>query len=316
MMMQECLPGSFVVVMKNDGRTTGRLYVSKGPGGPLAVGSGGTIHTPDFVTRDLSNAPAPVYCALDSASQKEVTSVAPGQLISLYGPDMAIGRQVGTPNGEGVLPGNLGWRIANFDGTFAKFLYTSIRQANIIVPYEIAGRTSVTMQYRLFVGFFNDLQFSMPFTVVPRSPAAFQLFAPIEYCGFVNSKFTSYPYFYKPTVLARNEDGSLNTCANPARAGSTASIFVNGGGIVGTQPVTGLMNWETTPVNITATMTRDGLLPEPEVVSVTLDPGSPNGVWRVRFRIPPNAQTGPMPASILLDGLPVTTDTFFVWTAP
>jgi uncharacterized protein (TIGR03437 family) len=315
-MMQECLPGSFVAVMNSDGRAAGRLFVSKGTEGTFAIGPDGLVYTAGFMVHDLTQAPSPVYCALDAASQKIITSVAPGQLISLFGPDMAIGTEAGTPNAEHVLPGNLGWRIANFEGTFAKFLYTSKRQANIVVPYEIAGRTSVTMQYRLFVGFFNELIFSMPFTVVPRSPAAFQLFAPIEYCGFFNSRFNSYLYFYKPTILTLNEDGSLNGCANPARAGSLAAIFVNGGGIAVAAPVSGQIASQATAISIEASMTRGGLLPVPQVTAITLSPGSVNAVWRMQFRIPANAQTGPMPASSLIGGLPVTPDDFFVWTAP
>ena len=303
--MQECLPASFVVAMTRDGKYTGNLHVARGSGGPLAIAPDGFVYTTDLVARDLNAPVNPVYCAVDAASGKEITSVAPGQLISLFGPDMANGIEFGTPNLENVLPGNLGWRIANFEGAFAKFLYTSKRQANIVVPYEIAGKSSVTMQWRLFVGFFNDLIFSMPFTVIPRSPTAFQLHAPIESCGFSDSRFTPRPYFYRPTILALNENGSLNSCTNPAKAGSTATIFINGGGVTGGTPLSGLIASQPTPVSIGTSAQQ-----------VTLVPGSVNSVWQAKIRIPPNAQTGPTATSVLLGGLPVTTDDFFLWTTP
>jgi uncharacterized protein (TIGR03437 family) len=93
-----------------------------------------------------------------------------------------------------------------FDGTPAPILYSSSTQINAVVPFELAQiATVVTIQ--------NGSQTIGPFQlpVVAAVPRLFTVAGTQQ-------------------VLAVNQDGTVNSTANPAAAGSVITVFISGAG--------------------------------------------------------------------------------------
>jgi uncharacterized protein (TIGR03437 family) len=92
--------------------------------------------------------------------------------------------------------------------------------------------------------------------------------------------------------LAFNSDGSVNTCLNPASAGSTVTLFLNGLGV-------------TSPPVVTA----NGVT----VVSVSAVPNAISGVWQVSIQMPANTGAGGNQISLTAGGVPVRDASLIVW---
>jgi uncharacterized protein (TIGR03437 family) len=82
--------------------------------------------------------------------------------------------------------------------------------------------------------------------------------------------------------VARNEDGSLNGCDQPALPGSILTFYLNG--IGATTPTVQLAS----PASGT-------------ILALEQDPGSASGVWRLRIQLGPKATSGTVEP--LIDGL-------------
>jgi uncharacterized protein (TIGR03437 family) len=139
-----------------------------------------------------------VAAICDAADDAKIVSVAPGELLTLYG-------------------ANLSTQIT-FNNVPATLLYSSPDQINLQVPASVAGQSQVTMQvgsesYILAVNaiqpglFLNPSSFDAP------------LFDEVT-CDGQN--------FAAVQPLALNADGSVNSCSNPASQGSRVTIFLNG----------------------------------------------------------------------------------------
>ena len=96
-----------------------------------------------------------------------------------------------------------------FDGVPAPLLYVSESQSGAIVPYPVAGRSSVDVQ----VEYKGALSEVMTVPVLPSRPGIFSR----DRSG-------------KGQGEILNEDGSLNSPSNPARRGSVITILATGGG--------------------------------------------------------------------------------------
>jgi uncharacterized protein (TIGR03437 family) len=109
-----------------------------------------------------------------------------------------------------------------FDGQPAPLIYTSGIQTNLIVPYEIAGKTSTVMQvtYTTATGSFPAAAWVLP--VVASAPGVFT----VSMTGIGQGAIV-------------NDDGSINSAANPAVRGSLVSIYATGEGQTGPPGVTG-----------------------------------------------------------------------------
>jgi uncharacterized protein (TIGR03437 family) len=236
-----------------------------------------------------------------------VSTIAPGQLLSIFGPNLGLATAATTAATGQSLPATLGSSAAEFNGTPTRLLYASPRQVNLIAPYAISASDRVTLHYHapLAGSLSQIIDFSLG--VTPRAPATFQTFDPVtDYCGGGLVSFSG------PTTLVHNEDGSINRCATPARPGSTVTIYINGGGVPNTSVDESQLAHQKTPVNVPVTVV-DGEQPL-DVVNVSLDPGSPIGVWRVDFRLGNN--TGPRELTVAVDGVPIAQKRMFLFIKP
>src|SRR5262249_53566932 len=126
------------------------------------------------------------------------------------------------------------------------------------------------------------------FAVAPQNPSLFvaEIFDGGQICKTVNE-------VYGGTILqalAINEDGTLNSCANPAKAGSLISLFVNGigtsAGTLSTGILTGL-----NPGYLSAPAEVSVGNYSAEVDSYGSQPGAISGIAQLNVRIPETIST-------------------------
>jgi uncharacterized protein (TIGR03437 family) len=137
-------------------------------------------------------------------------SVAPGEMVTIFGsgtgPDMLAGLQV-------LSSGKLATTIAGvqvlFDGVPAPLIYVSSTQVSCVVPYEVSGKSSTTMQ----VVFQNQNSNGVTLPVTVAAPGIFTADSSGSGGGAI-----------------LNQDGSLNSPSNPAAVGSVIVVYATGEG--------------------------------------------------------------------------------------
>lgn len=200
----------------------------------------------------------PIGCVTDATSMTLIGPVAPGQLITLYGSNIRSDVSI------------------TFDGQAAPLLYQSATQVNAQVPFEIDGKSSTVMQ----VSAGGTLLQSRLFAVVPENPSVFvrevESNAP---CG--NTTVTGFIAF------ALNEDGSINSCDNPAARGANVSLFVNGIGDFTRNRNTGAI--VSKPDYLLSTAAAFSGSYSLEVESLADQAGAISGIGQIVVRVPDNA---------------------------
>ncbi|MGH9663776.1 MAG: hypothetical protein ACRD9L_05075 [Bryobacteraceae bacterium] len=198
-------------------------------------------------------------------------AIAPGESITLFG--FGLGPQIGvsgqTP-AQGALSTTVGGASVVIGGVPAPLLYVSAGQINAIVPYEVAGESATQIQVQAA----GNTLATAEAVVAPAAPGIFS----------VNGGGGS----GQGAIL--NQDGSVNSAANPAARGSIVSLFATGEG-------------QTVPAGTTGAV-AGGALAHPVLgVTVTIGgeqadltyagaaPGSA-GAMQINTRIPDSAAPG------------------------
>ena len=158
-------------------------------------------------------------CVLDSADMMRAGPIAPNQLLTLIGTNLGPEKAVSAPSaGSTALAGV----TISFDDIPAKLLYVSSSQINVAVPDLSQTNPYVEPSSVMKIKVNGDPSLARLFPVTSSSPSLFaDLFA---------SPPASCTQGYPPPVLARNADGSINTCLQPAKPRSTISLYLNGVG--------------------------------------------------------------------------------------
>jgi uncharacterized protein (TIGR03437 family) len=174
--------------------------------------------------------------------------IAPGELVVLFGNGLGPAQIAVNPL-SGSTPAAAGFdgtRIL-FNGVPASIVYTWVTQVAAVVPASISGNNvQVVAQY-------GD-QTSAPISV-PAAASAPALFT-------ANSSGTG-------QASAVNQDGTLNAASNPAKAGSTISLFATG---------LGSSSLSVTIGGKTATIVPSGILPAQNSGLTVIDVQIPSGI--------------------------------------
>ena len=142
---------------------------------------------------------------------------APGEMIAISRQQMGpYNPAYATLDDSGNLPTFLGDTQVLFDGVPAPLLIVSFLGINVQVPYELAGHQSTVVQI-VYLG-------------IPCSKTTLQLLPAVP--SILESNFTT-------TAAAQNQDGSANSSANPAAAGSMISLTATGVGPLAPPRITG-----------------------------------------------------------------------------
>jgi uncharacterized protein (TIGR03437 family) len=242
----------------------------------LTAGTAGTVADVNFASSSR------LSCVADPADNVQLRTIAPGQLLSLFGTDLAPVAPLAPAGGVQKSTANFG---VTFNGIAAPILYAAGQQINIQVPYEIAGQTSVTMQVA-------DNQVGIPvaeshtFAVAAQEPAIF--LSPTSWLspqsGYI---FCGSQFAMGELATAINADGTLNSCANPAVAGSTVTVFVNGLGVESPALTTGAIE-PAPPVALTPGLSFLNSNLASVAVTTSTVPGAISGIAQVQFQVPPS----------------------------
>lgn len=146
-------------------------------------------------------------CMVDAASFNNADVNSPGEIVTLFGSGMGPQNGVSFQLTNGELPTLLGGTQVLVNGQPAPLLYSSYWQVNAILPYSLPSGPFPTIQVVANGGQGNSY-------VNSRTTAAYiSLFR-------TNTGFAA----------ALNEDGTVNSPANPAKGGSRVVLFGTGGG--------------------------------------------------------------------------------------
>jgi uncharacterized protein (TIGR03437 family) len=161
-----------------------------------------------------------ISCVLDSADSIHAGPIAPNQLLTLMGTNLGPEKGVSAPAAGST---SLAGVTVTFNDIPAKLLYISSSQINVAVPGVSQTSASVEPSSVMQIKVNGAPSSPRLFPVTSSSPSLFtDLFA---------SPPASCTQGYPPSVLARNADGSINSCLQPAKRGSTISLYLNGVGI-------------------------------------------------------------------------------------
>jgi uncharacterized protein (TIGR03437 family) len=269
----------------------------------LAVDPAGTLHVagatglisafPEGAAPGQGSAPWMSGIA-NSAGGALLGRVAPGELVSIYGLHLGPAAPVSaTFDAAGFLPTTLGGVQVTIDGIPAPLLYVSEMQINAVAPVELTAGSSV------------ELLLAQNGAPLPDFRVMVDIAAPGV---FVNSD---------GTAAAINQDGSVNSKANPASVGSYVSIWATGTGYFpgsDGQMATGANQFCDPGLLLCTVFQSDGIPGSGGIpVNVTYSgaaPGAVNGVVQINFQVPPPADG----YYVSVDG--INSYTFDIYTTP
>ena len=164
-----------------------------------------------FLARYSANAkPQPVQLAcIGNAGSYDSTGITGGEIVSLFGE--GIGPAAGTQPQVDVqtgFPNQLANVTVTFNGTPGPLLYVQENQINAISPWSLTSGQTV----QICVVYNGNTTNCLTRPILVAHPGVFT----------VDGSYAA----------ALNQDGTLNTAANPAPVGSTVSIFATGLGAI------------------------------------------------------------------------------------
>ncbi len=202
--------------------------------------------------------------------------LAPGELIAIYGLNLGPAVPVfASFDTAGFLPTTLGGVQVTINGTPAPLLYVSETQINAVAPVELTTGSS------------GELQLTQNNTPLPDFEVRVDTAAP--------------GVFQSPNggAAAINQDGTLNSQANPAPDGSYVSIWTTGTGFFpgsDGQMAAAADQFCTSGLLLCGILESSGIpsaSPTPVTVSYSgAAPGDVNGVVQINFQVSASAQFG------------------------
>jgi uncharacterized protein (TIGR03437 family) len=239
----------------------------------VAVDSSGDVFVADTgneIIRELMPLPITVGAVLNAASNVQ-GAVAPGEIVTLFGKAIGPSALTTFTASGGFIGSQIAGAYMTFNGVQAPLLYISSNLAAAIVPYEVAGATSVSIAVS-YQGQYG------PTTVVPVTATAPGIFT-------ANTTGTG-------QAAAVNQNGSLNSASSPAKVGSIVSLYLTGEG-------------QTSPAGVDGRIANSAPYPMP-VLPVTAAIGGQTatvlyagaaptavaGLMQVNVQIPAGIQTG------------------------
>jgi uncharacterized protein (TIGR03437 family) len=238
---------------------------------------------------------APLFAAGVSISANGVVnaagyaggSVSPGEIVAIFGsglgPSTLVGLQL---DSKGYVSTSLATTQVLFDGVAAPLIYTWAGQVSAVVPYAVSGKTSTQVQVS-YQGQ-NSNVVAMP--VTNAVPGIFT---------------TDASGVGQGAIL--NQNGTVNSAANPAAMGSYVSVYATGEGQTRPGGTDGKPADAPAPVPIaTVTATVGGL--NAQVQYAGGSPGLLAGLLQVNVLVPQKIATGPsVPIVLTIGGQPTQT---------
>jgi trimeric autotransporter adhesin len=219
------------------------------------TGGSATIPITDYAT--ASKTAPPVINTIVGSGSATPGSIAPGELITIYGQGLGA-----APTGFGKIGTDINGTQVSINGTAAPLIYASTGQVNAIVPYEI-GTGMATVQ--VTAGGIQAGAWAVPIT--PSAPSIFT----VSSAGVGQGAVV-------------NADGSVNSATNPAARGSAIQIYATGGGQTSPASTTGTVAQGAANLTLPITVTIGGL--SAQVLYAGSAPGEVEGVIQINAIVP------------------------------
>ena len=208
-------PGAFTVKVDTAGLQTGTYN------GTVTLTAVGIANSPLSVPVKLDVLPAPsaTISEVANAASGVRGAISPGEIVAIKGEGMGPAEGVSLKlTADGKVDTTLAGTRVLLDEVAAPILYTSARQVNLVVPYEVSGRNTVQLV--------------------------------VEYQGVKSAAYTmqasaTAPGIFTVTQNGRgqgailNQDNSYNSSAAPAAVGSIVQVFATGEGVTRPDAQTG-----------------------------------------------------------------------------
>ena len=221
------------------------------------------------VVNNILYIPQASAAAVQSAASfaSSTGGVSPGEFLVLYGQNLGPATLATlTLDSTGKVNTYLAGTRVLFNGTAAPMVYTSSGQVSVIVPQNLAGRATVS----IVIEYLGVQSAGITLPVVGSNPAI----------------FTQNSSGKGDSIVIRNDDASLVTTANPAKADDILILYGEGYGDISDGPPDG-------------TIVTGALLPKPlDPVRLLIDGkeyptlyaggagGLVSGVLQVNFKVP------------------------------
>jgi uncharacterized protein (TIGR03437 family) len=236
----------------------------------VAFSSNGDVYIADTGNNRIRLlSPAVAITSVVNSASNATGAIAPGEIITIFGtllgPSTLV---VNGPNASGVYPTQLAGTSVSINGTAAPMVYASATQVAAVVPYEITG---------------SSAQVTVAYQGATSSPATVAVAASNPALFTVGSG--------SGPAAVLNQDGTLNSAANPAKIGTIIVLYATGEG-------------QTTPPGIDGQVTATGTVKPVLPVSFTVGgqtagllyageaPGEIAGVMQLNLTIPAGVQPG------------------------
>ncbi|HMC61508.1 MAG TPA: hypothetical protein VKJ01_20120, partial [Candidatus Solibacter sp.] len=294
--------GNWLIVAPATGATPATVSVSVNPSGLNAsptpytgtvtvAGTGTATGTTAIAVTLTVSAPLPTVSSVTNAgSFATATTIAPGEIISLFAPNdgthpIGPAASVGlTLDSTGKVATSIGGVQVLVNNIACPMIFANAKQVNAVVPYELAG--FVFSGADIFVRFLGQTSNAIHVNVATTAPGLFTQ----------NVSGTG------PGAIL-NGNSSVNSPATPAARGDIVSVFLTGEGQTTPAGVTG----KVTTVAATGPLTPTPLLP----ISILIGPpgaqqaagftfageapGFVSGGMQLNVRIPTTVNAGDQP---------------------
>jgi len=232
---------------------------------------------------DPASVPQVSAAGVVNAASGRGGAVSAGEIVSIYG------LRMGTASGAGLRltpAGLVATTLANtrvyFDGVEAPLTYARADQVNAVVPYSVAGKSTVQMRVD-YMGVWSD---AVTLNVAPAAP------------GIFTATDTG-----RGQAAALNEDWSYNSANQSGGRGKIIMLYLTGEGQTNPAGVDGKPGAVPLPVPRLPVVVRIGGL-EADVLYRGGAPGLVAGVMQINVRIPEGVSPGPaVPVEVLVGGV-------------
>jgi uncharacterized protein (TIGR03437 family) len=254
------------------------------PGG-VAAGPSGKVYFADTfnqVIRLLTPVSYSVGAVTNAASNVQ-GAVAPGEIVTVYGNGLGPATLVkGT-----VTNGSLSSQIAGapqiyFGGTPAPLLYSSSGVASAIVPYNVAGSSTVNVVLALN----GTVSVTTVFRVTTAAPGIFT----------TNQSGTG------QAAAVNVSGGTVNSASNPVKIGAYISLYVSGAGPTSPAGADGRIATSAAVLTLPVTVTIGGVSAVASYAGAT--PSAVTGLTQINVLVPAGVTAGgAVPVTLSVGGV-------------